>query len=79
MCPVTQPFNIDQIVREVAIYFFSLSFYTDIFKPTSLFEPIFQAATPSLEHGFGTDETPLVVLRSIGKYSIVHEILMEYL
>jgi hypothetical protein len=32
--------------------------YTAIFKPTILFEPVFQPA--SSEHSDGTEETPLV-------------------
>jgi hypothetical protein len=41
-------------------YFF-LSSYTAIFKPTILFEPVFQPASSS-NHGNGTEETPLIVL-----------------
>jgi hypothetical protein len=44
----------------VFIYFF-LSHSDAIFKPTILFEPVFQPA-----QGIGTEETPLVVLRNVG-------------
>jgi hypothetical protein len=40
-------------------YFF-LSSYTAIFKPTILFEPVFQPA--SFSYGYGKKETPLFVL-----------------
>jgi hypothetical protein len=32
-------------------------FYTAIFEPTILFEPVFHSP-PSLDHGYGTEETP---------------------
>jgi len=40
--------------------FFFLSSYAAIFKPTILFEPVFQPATSS--HRYGTEDTPLFVL-----------------
>jgi hypothetical protein len=43
--------------------FFFFSFYTAILKPTFFFELVFQAT--SSDYGYGTEETPLVVLRNI--------------
>ncbi len=58
---------------------FSLSFYIAIFKPTSLFEPVFQPVW--IMHGFVSDETPCekyirqyCLLDSFGIWSLLDKV-----